>query len=323
MDKKKTLLVSGAALSTLPLGLLAYMKFVEKRSFASIMAERSIAKKYAKMPKTDEEFEFFVKMQEEISDKELEIPEQLEDEIVTVSYVDSMQVFTLNNKENKNQKVIIYFHGGAYISQPVPYHYDLLTYLTKKLDAKIVMPIYPKAPKNNYQNTYPILLKLYNEILNSVDTPNQITLMGDSSGGTLALGLGHLLAQENIEQPKDIIALSPWVDIATQNPEIKNYEVLDPMLTVWLSQKEAKLWAIDEENMQDPLVSPLFSNNFEKMAKTTIFVGTNEILYPDNELLHEKLLSLGIEHNFIVKKNMMHDYAIFPIPEAKKHGLKL
>ena len=55
--------------------------------------------------------------------------------------------------------------------------------------------------------------------------------MGDSSGGGMALGLADALREEGIEQPDEIIALSPWLDIANENPEIPDLEPLDPMIS--------------------------------------------------------------------------------------------
>lgn len=57
--------------------------------------------------------------------------------------------------------------------------------------------------------------------------------MGDSAGGGLALGLALALKTENITQPKDIILLSPWLDVTLSNEDIPKYESSDPILSAW------------------------------------------------------------------------------------------
>lgn len=141
---------------------------------------------------------------------------------------EGMQVFTLNDRNSDAQKVILYIHGGAWTKQPLPFHWKFMDKLAQALDAKIIAPLYPKVPYFSYRHTYPKLLSLYRDILRSVKGPEQLTVMGDSSGGNISLGLAHLLKQEDLPQPKDIILLSAAVDLAFDNPLLPVYEKKTP-----------------------------------------------------------------------------------------------
>ena len=55
------------------------------------------------------------------------------------------------------------------------------------------MPIYPKVPHRDYRTTFELLNKLYPHLLNKVDDPNQMTIMGDSAGGQIALAFAQKL----------------------------------------------------------------------------------------------------------------------------------
>lgn len=248
------------------------------------------------------------------SDKPFPNPQKYIKSKVTETSIDGMQVFVWNDTGDKNQPVILYTHGGAYISQPVKYHFKAVDNIANDLTAKVVFPIYPKTPKYTYQETYAKLDKLYRELLKT-HSPNNIHFMGDSAGGGLALGMALYAKDNNLPQPKNIVLLSPWLDINTNNPDIVNYENNDPRLSAWGLNQLGKLWAKGDTN--NPYVSPLFGD-LTGLGKISIFVGTHEIFLPDNEKLHTLLTQKGIAHNYTAVAKMNHVYAILPIKEAKQ-----
>jgi acetyl esterase/lipase len=229
--------------------------------------------------------------------------------------IDGMKVFTLNDQKSTKQKVILYIHGGAWTNQPVIYHWKFMDKMAQSVNAKIVAPIYPKVPNFNYKHVYPKLLNLYKELLDSVESPKQLTIMGDSSGGNISLGLAHLLNMSHISQPKDIILLSACVDMVLDNPLISKYEKHDPMLSVGGMEVITKIWA-DDKKLDDPIISPIYGD-FNGVGKISHFIGTHEGLYPDAMKLDEKLTRGGIEHNTFVYPKMNHVFVVLPIPEAK------
>lgn len=234
---------------------------------------------------------------------------------ITEQMFENIKVFTLNDQNSLQQKVILYLHGGAWTNQPLHLHWKFLDKLAQSLNAKVITPIYPKVPHFNYKDTYPKILSLYKETLRTIDSPQQLTIMGDSAGGNISLGLAHLLKMEGLPQPKDIILFSACVDMALDNPLILDYENVDPMLSVGGMEVITKIWANDKK-LDDPLISPIYGD-FNGLAKITHFIGTHEGLYPDAMRLDEKLTKQGIEINTYVYPKMNHVFVIMPIPEAK------
>lgn len=234
---------------------------------------------------------------------------------------EGMQVFTLNDQQSPAQKVILYIHGGAWTIQPLPPHWMFMDRLAQTLNAKIVAPLYPKVPQFSYKDTYPKLLNLYTEILDTIQSPDQLTLMGDSSGGNISMGLAHLLKKKQMPKPKDIILLSACVDMALNNPEIPEYEKKDPMLASGGVEVITELWA-DDKKADDPLISPIHGN-FAGFPRITHFIGTHEGLYPDAVKLDEVLTDQGVEIDTFVYPKMNHVFVILPIPEAKDAQQKM
>lgn len=227
---------------------------------------------------------------------------------------EGMQVFTLNDQQTRDQRVLLYLHGGAHVNQPLHFHWRLMDTLAQSLQAKVVAPIYPKVPKYTYKDTYPKLVQLYKELVATTDDPMQITVIGDSAGGNLSLGLARLLPSHNLPQPKEIILLSGNVDMVLDHPEIPQYERKDPMLAAAGYDVIRRIWA-DDKKLDDPLISPLYGD-FHGFARITQFIGTHEALYPDAIRFAKRLDEQGAKQQTFVYPKMNHAFVLFPIPEA-------
>ncbi|PRS46490.1 esterase [Bacillus sp. GBSC66] len=228
---------------------------------------------------------------------------------------EGMQVFTLNDQTSQKQKVILYIHGGAWTNQPLNFHWWFMDKMAQSLNAKVVAPIYPKVPHYSCQDTYPKILNLYKDLLKTVESANQLTIMGDSAGGNISLGLAHLLKKEGLPQPKDIILLSACVDMSLNNPLMFEYAKKDPILGPEGMEVIAKIWTADK-NVTDPLISPIYGD-FKGLGKITHFIGTHDMLYPDAIKLDEKLTEQGIDIKTFVYPEMLHVFVVMPIPEAQ------
>jgi len=227
---------------------------------------------------------------------------------------EDMQVFILNDQKSSSQMVILYIHGGAWTNQPLNLHWLFMDKMAQALNAKVIAPIYPKVPHFSYQDTYPKMLSLYKEILASIESSNQLTIIGDSAGGNIALGLIQLLKRDGLPQPQDIILLSACVDMSLENPLIQEYEENDPMLASEGMEVITKIWAADKA-LKDPIISPIYGD-FQGVGKITHFIGSHESLYPDAIQFDEKLTEQGIAINTFVYPKMNHVFVVMPIPEA-------
>ena len=246
-------------------------------------------------------------------------PYAIGDDVKLISEVqeqtfEDMQVFTLNEQASENQKVILYLHGGAWTNQPLNFHWWFMDQLAQSLNAKVVAPLYPKVPHYSNQDTYPKILSLYRNLLKTAGSANQLTIMGDSAGGNISLGLAHLLKKENLPQPKDIVLLSACVDMSMSNPLIFEYAKKDPILGHEGMEVITKMWAADQ-SLTDPLISPIYGD-FKGIGKITHFIGTHDMLYPDAIKLDEKLSEQGLDIKTFVYPEMLHVFVVMPIPEA-------
>ncbi|MDO5832304.1 MAG: alpha/beta hydrolase [Methanobrevibacter sp.] len=132
----------------------------------------------------------------------------------------------------------------------------------------------------------------------------------------MSVAFCEYLATKELTQPDNLILISPWVDVSMSG-DYEDYKDLDPMLGVVALHKAGEAWVGDLDS-KDYKVSPLFGD-VEKLPSTTIFLGTDEVLYPDIMKFYNKLKENGVDVKLIVGEKLPHVYPIFPgIPESKE-----
>lgn len=219
-------------------------------------------------------------------------------------------LFTFGDKNAK--KVIVFIHGGAFINEINYQHHLFCLAISKKLDAYVIAPVYPLAPKHSCDETFDLMDDLYGSLISKMGKDQTISLMGDSAGGGFVLSFCQYLKAIDLPQPNNIVVYSPWVDIALSNPPYDNDS--DPILGEIGLREIGKSWA-GELDTHDYRVSSLFGDNTD-LPRTLTFAGDNEIFYKDILKYHEKLKEDGVDARLIVGEGMFHIYPLFPSPEA-------
>ncbi|MCH7321967.1 alpha/beta hydrolase [Solibacillus sp. MA9] len=253
-----------------------------------------------------------------IASKYNELPYQLDESFrvkkdILKNEISGMRYYTIN-EQRKPKKVIYYFHGGAYINDPLSFHWRYLIKLAKATDYTIVVPIYPKLPRHTVLECYEAIYALYERLLEHYDAP--FIFMGDSAGGGLALGFAQDVKLLNKRQPEHIILNSPWLDVTGVDPRYKQLEKIDPMLGIQGAQELGRLWAKDV-GIKNYKVSPL-NGDIQDIGKLTLFVGTGELLLVDAHMLREKAQQEHVPLQYFEYSKMNHVFPVFPVPEAKK-----
>jgi monoterpene epsilon-lactone hydrolase len=231
-----------------------------------------------------------------------------------IERIDSKEIATIEHKDNVTNSHVIFLHGGAYIFDISSSHWKLASNIVDKTYCKMTIVDYPLAPENNYKNTFQMLNNTY-ELLISNYPDDSFILMGDSSGGGLALAfLQNLIEMKHEKIPDKCILLSPWLDLTLSNQAIKDIENRDHILSVKMLKYAAEKYS-NGDNMNNYLLSPI-NGIFNNIPKAIIFYGTEEILYADCKKL-ENILSNNNNIIFREYENMQHDWALYQIPESK------
>ena len=257
-----------------------------------------------------------------IMDIETKIPQKANEscDIETKEFM-SRKIFIIKPKtEQLSKKVILYFHGGAYVAEATTLHWDFLEKLANDTKSTIVMPDYPLTPKYTYKDVFNMVEPLYKEIISKVDVKN-LVMMGDSAGGGITLALAEKISQNNIQLPSKTILISPWLDVTLTNEKIKEVQKNDKDLNKEKLLIAGISYARDEEGMKRYLVKPI-NGPISKLKNVIIYTGTYDILNPDTHLLQEKAKKEGIDIQIKEYEQAPHIWIINNINKQDELQLK-
>jgi triacylglycerol lipase len=159
----------------------------------------------------------------------------------------------------------------------------------------------------------PVTADLIAALIAQHDAGN-VSVLGDSAGGGLAVAAVRTLVERDSETPARMVLLAPWLDVTMSDP--LSAAIRDPLLTVRSLRKFGSAWAGDLDPT-DPIVSPLFGS-LDGLPPTTVFSGSQDMLAADALRLRDRVIADGLtDVTFVLRKGLVHDWPIFPfLPEA-------
>ena len=205
--------------------------------------------------------------------------------------------------------VLLYLHGGAYITGSCHTHRGLAGHLAQSAGLDCFLLDYRLAPEHPFpaavEDAQAAYLALHNQ-----DPARTIVLAGDSAGGGLALALALRLRDAGHAAPGAMALLSPWTDLTLSLPTHQSKAAKDPFFpdSTTLSMA-AQLYAASSDLTQ-PLVSPHFAA-LHDLPPTLIHVGEHEALLGDAQALAAKLQAAGTSVQLQEFQGMWHVWQIF------------
>ena len=219
------------------------------------------------------------------------------------------------------RRVILYLHGGAFLTCGANSHGRLVEALSSFADAPVLVVNYRLLPKHSIGMALNDCYDAYRWLRSQGFDPDQIVLAGDSAGGYLSLALAQWL-QEKGEEPAALVAISPLLQLAKEckqaHPNIKT-DAMFPAnafdALVELVASAAAKHAVDgkPEEIYEPLehIKP-------GLPRTLIHVSGSEVLLHDAQLAASRLAAVGVPAEVRVWPGQVHDFQLAAplVPEA-------
>lgn len=228
-------------------------------------------------------------------------------------HFDGFQAAWVIPKDERRQGVILYLHGGGFTCGDLEYAQGVGAQLCAYSGTRVFCPAYRLAPEHRFPAALEDALESYRYLLAKGYPAKHITLCGESAGGGLCYSVCQMLRREGLPMPAGIIAISPWSDLTASGPSYEQNRDVDPSMTLKMLNFYANSYTDDRS---DPLVSPLFAD-LQGMPPSLIFVGGDEIMRSDAELLHDKLREASCESQLIVAPDRWHGYLLYGVAEDK------
>src|SRR6201997_379467 len=117
------------------------------------------------------------------------------------------------------RRVVVYLHGGAFLTCGANSHGRLVEALSKFADAPVLVVNYRLLPKHSIGMALNDCHDGYQWLRSRGYQPDQIVLAGGSAGGYLALALAQRLQEEghgDSDLPAALVAISPLLQLAKE-----------------------------------------------------------------------------------------------------------
>ncbi len=210
-------------------------------------------------------------------------------------------------------RTVLYVHGGGFVADVDRFHWWLAARSATATGARVVVPDYPLTPTHTWRDSLEPLLQLHEQL--AVESPQGVTLMGDSAGGGLALALAQQVTTRPGPQPTGLVLISPWVDLAGDTPGTEEARAADPWLTLSKLRLYGGWWA-GADDPHRPEVSPLHGD-CSGLPRTLVLCGTRDLLLPQVRAVVDRIREAEVPVTYIEEPGLLHVYPVLPVPEAK------
>ncbi len=148
-------------------------------------------------------------------------------------------------------------HGGAFVSTGLDEYHFYAEIIARQTGCRVVMPDYRLAPEHPYPAAPDDCFDAYCGLLEHGVPPATIVLLGESCGGSLALGLLVRLRDEGLPLPACFVSLTGWFDLSVGGEPVPGR---DPFLTPQWVRNRGLDYLAGQLDLDDPRVSPAYAD---------------------------------------------------------------
>ena len=223
------------------------------------------------------------------------------------------------------RRVVLYLHGGAFLTCGANSHGRLVEALSKFADAPVLVVNYRLLPKHSVGMALDDCYDGYQWLRLHGFPPDQIVLAGDSAGGYLALALAQRLQAEGHAEgdlPAALVAISPLLQLAKEfkqaHPNIKTDAMFPPQAFDALVDLVAGAARKNAVNGQPEEIYEPLDHIKPGLPRTLIHVSGSEVLLHDARLAASRLAAVGVPAEVRVWPGQVHDFQLAAplVPEA-------
>ena len=238
-----------------------------------------------------------------------------EDIKVSPINIDGLYAEWILPAQSTKDKVILYFHGGGYVSGTCYSHRSIAAKFVKGSGIGALLFEYRLAPEQPYPAALQDSLAAYLWLLEQGIAPLNVVFVGDSAGGGLCLATLLALRDQGTPLPAAAVAYSPVTDFKCTGESYRRKAkvCLSPE---GMAPALAKHYAGDN----DPgfqYISPLYGD-LHGLPPLLIYAGEEETLCDDAARFAEKANDAGVKVTLRIGEGLFHCYpAMAPLfPEA-------
>jgi epsilon-lactone hydrolase len=213
-------------------------------------------------------------------------------------------------------RLILYFHGGGYVSVSPESHRPLIARLCLASQATAFSLAYRLAPEFGFPSGLRDGIDAYRYLIQHGVAASSIVLAGDAAGGGLAFALLLAIRNAGLPMPAGCVAMSPWADLSLSGWSMLQNVKSDAALSWELLFVSARHY-LRKNSPADPYASPVFAK-FHDFPPIRVHAGSLEILRDDASRIGERAAEAGVSVSVEIYDGMQHVFQASPyVPEAR------
>ena len=238
------------------------------------------------------------------------------DTIVEKARLGSVKGEWVRVDETQPQRLIIYLHGGGYISGSPETHRPLVARLCKAASAAALSLNYRVGPESPFPAGLRDAVDAY-RFLNAKGFPAaSIVLAGNGAGGGLAFATLLAIRNAGLPMPAACVAMSPWADLTLSGWSMLQNAPNDALMTWELLFVSARHY-LQDANPADVYASPIYGN-FRDFPPIMVHAGSLELLRDDASRLGELAAAAQVPVSVEIYDGMQHVFQAYTnAPESK------
>jgi monoterpene epsilon-lactone hydrolase len=210
--------------------------------------------------------------------------------------------------------VILYIHGGGFVSCSSKTHRPITAALARKTGMKVFAIDYRLAPEHRYPAALDDVFEGYKRLRELAG--GKIALAGDSAGGGLVLSLLLRIRESGLWPPECAVCFSPWSDLTASGDSAETNKDVDAMFHRENAPDFARAY-LGDAPAAEPDASPVFAD-YHDIPPILFQVGSTEMLLDDSRRIHEKIIAAGGKSELEIFEDVSHCWQMLNwfVPEA-------
>lgn len=214
------------------------------------------------------------------------------------------------------QRILLYLHGGGFISHMPSAYRVFARRLGVALGARVLLPDYRLAPEYPFPCGADDCLGAYRWLLAQGFDARRIVIAGDSAGGNLALVTAIRIRDEALPAPGCVVMLSPATDLTGGSASNRYNRERDPLLVPEVRQFLLAVYA-PTVDASHPWLSPIH-DSFERLPPLLFHAGSTELIVDDSIRAADKARWANVPVELEVWSDMPHVFQMMNVlPEAR------
>jgi acetyl esterase/lipase len=205
--------------------------------------------------------------------------------------------------------VILYAHGGAFISCGIATHRRIVDRLARRTGMAVLNIDYRQLPVGTVDDAINDCVDAFAWLTRQGFPPSSIVLCGDSAGGHLAFATALALQAKGLPGPAGIVGLSPWLDFDHRTKVRHHNARRDAYIPV---RKLRRVGRMALGGCVEAHHSPVNADlaDLAGMPPTLIVCAEDEVLRVDAEMMAERLLDAGVRCTLQVWERQVHAFPV-------------